>query len=636
MSRLLGMNTVSQSSYVSSFRFRYHSSQQQIDHIDQKISIKEDDPRVEQPKGIKIPLKQHQLACIWRMYELDQKYKLEVEKDQTKWAVFSKYGVLGDVVGYGKTMSMLGLISLCKENPLEFKKPITNTQFACDSRSASSFFLIENTKDRCPIHIEKTDDVIDTTLIIVPNKLMKQWEGEIKKTNLTYKTINVGIRKKKSGQMPVELDRSIAERHDIILCAATKVRSVLGTVLGTPSAFTWNRIVMDEADTISSGSLCEKARFIWFMTATWKRLTTKQYRKEPHASLLENGKDSWSNPNQMIHCLTVRCDEAFLRKSFSMPPITEKSIRCKSSVVVAIIRDDVPEEALEFLCAGDLSGAIVKLGGCRETDKNILDVVKSRYNKLIEKYELDIEHHTHNPLLSAPQKKNLIKKCNGKIESINTKIEVLEEKIKNMKEEECGICLTEMDNPALTPCCNNVYCAECLITWLTQQRNTCPQCRETMKSEDIMYLCEDEEDRIEKRNQSDTDKSAEEFQSKQEAVLELIKSKPNAKIIIFSNHNASFHLISNYLRKENVTYRNLYGTVKKVERVLNEFREGKFSVLMLNARISGTGLNVECATDIVLYHRLEDYDKQQVIGRAMRLGRKDPLTVTQLYFPEEE
>jgi SNF2 family DNA or RNA helicase len=49
----------------------------------------------------------------------------------------------------------------------------------------------------------------------------------------------------------------------------------------------------------------------------------------------------------------------------------------------------------------------------------------------------------------------------------------------------------------------------------------------------------------------------------------------------------------------------------------------------------GAGLNIESATHVVLFHRMSSELEKQIIGRAMRLGRKTPLDVIHLVHENE-
>ena len=58
---------------------------------------------------------------------------------------------------------------------------------------------------------------------------------------------------------------------------------------------------------------------------------------------------------------------------------------------------------------------------------------------------------------------------------------------------------------------------------------------------------------------------------------------------------------------------------------------------MLNAQFFGAGMNLQMATDIIMYHRFTKEMEEQIIGRAQRLGRSinEPLNVYYLLHDNE-
>ena len=66
------------------------------------------------------------------------------------------------------------------------------------------------------------------------------------------------------------------------------------------------------------------------------------------------------------------------------------------------------------------------------------------------------------------------------------------------------------------------------------------------------------------------------------------------------------------------------------KRILNYFKEGKIKVLFLNSNNNGAGINLQEATDIIMYHGIDKQHRQQIIGRANRIGRICDLTVHNL------
>jgi hypothetical protein len=78
------------------------------------------------------------------------------------------------------------------------------------------------------------------------------------------------------------------------------------------------------------------------------------------------------------------------------------------------------------------------------------------------------------------------------------------------------------------------------------------------------------------------------------------------------------------------------GSVSHINNVINDFTNGKINVVMMNAQHYGSGLNLQMATDIIIYHEMPKELETQVIGRAQRLGRSEPLIVHYLLHENEK
>jgi SNF2 family DNA or RNA helicase len=89
------------------------------------------------------------------------------------------------------------------------------------------------------------------------------------------------------------------------------------------------------------------------------------------------------------------------------------------------------------------------------------------------------------------------------------------------------------------------------------------------------------------------------------------------------------------LETDGVTFATLGGSQARIVKLLKQFAEGRYRVLFLNARNMGAGLNIAAATHVVLYHKMSVETKNQIIGRAVRMGRTEPLTVLHLLHGNE-
>jgi SNF2 family DNA or RNA helicase len=123
--------------------------------------------------------------------------------------------------------------------------------------------------------------------------------------------------------------------------------------------------------------------------------------------------------------------------------------------------------------------------------------------------------------------------------------------------------------------------------------------------------------------------------NKTEAFLKFVQANPNAKVLMFSGYDATFYGMEEKLSGANISFANVNGSNARITKMLKDFNAGKYSILFLNARNMGSGLNIDCATHVVLFHRMSSDLEAQIIGRAMRLGRTAPLEVVHLLHENE-
>ena len=104
---------------------------------------------------------------------------------------------------------------------------------------------------------------------------------------------------------------------------------------------------------------------------------------------------------------------------------------------------------------------------------------------------------------------------------------------------------------------------------------------------------------------------------------------------MFSNYENTFSQIIAKLEENAITYSKVQGMNSVVNAIINKFTKGELKVLMLNASHYGSGLNLQMATDVIIFHQLPSHLESQVIGRAQRLGRQHPLNAYYLYYEGE-
>ena len=87
-----------------------------------------------QPVKIITTLKQHQLACLFKAKKIEQDEYIEYKNNDTNIKVSTCVGLLGDLVGYGKTLTALGIIA---QNPIS--EIHTNSQLTHSYNSMDTF-----------------------------------------------------------------------------------------------------------------------------------------------------------------------------------------------------------------------------------------------------------------------------------------------------------------------------------------------------------------------------------------------------------------------------------------------------------------------------------------------------------------
>jgi hypothetical protein len=197
----------------------------------------------------------------------------------------------------------------------------------------------------------------------------------------------------------------------------------------------------------------------------------------------------------------------------------------------------------------------------------------------------------------------------------------------NSNEINCNICYENLKSPVIEIHCQNLFCGECLLTWLKYQ-NTCPLCRTEIINKDLIYIQTKNDDIKSNTKQNiKNDENTTTNMTKAEKIVDIIKNNKKGKFLIFSDHDGSFTTIKTMLNENNINCEQIRGNSKNIEKRLSSFKNDENNVIFLNSRHNGAGINLQEATDIILYHNMADGIKQQLIGRANRIGRINTLNV---------
>lgn len=605
------------------------------------IELNENDRIIEQNEKIKIKLKPHQLTALYKAIDMEnnniinykitniQKYNALIymlygrnyynNNDTNIITVSTNVGILGDMVGYGKTLTALSIIATNDINNIKInhnysKNFINNNSYSYLNISTKNLFLQLN------------NNFLNTTLIIVPRgPVYIQWLNNIKNyTSLKVLAIdNINFIKKsmpqKNNNNNINEIIDYFNSFDIVLIKNTTFKLLYSFYGETITK--WKRIIIDEAhDIIRNISIDIKYNYLWLISGTYEDLI-KNFHNYSNNIIYSNITKELFN-NEFINLMLIKNNTTFIKKSFDLPEPIEKYYLCKLSNNINIIKNFITDNILEKINAGDVFGAIKELGGKNETEDDIIELVlkelkRELFNKEAEKNyinSMDISNE-----IKITKLKNIDNEISQQLEKIND----LKERISYISTKNCSICMDLITNPIMIEC-THIFCGGCLLKWLKNNKN-CPYCRNNINNMNKLIAIVD-------NNYKEVDKT--EIYSKEETLINIISNKPNGKFLIFSKNENSFEKIKEELMNNSYNYELLKGNTSQMMNVLNKFKNGIVNIILLNTQYAGSGIDISDATDIIIFHNMGN-DKQQAVGRAQRVGRKNNLYIHNLCYSHE-
>lgn len=568
------------------------------------IELTEEHSSAKQPLHMNIDLKQHQLT------ELKQLILFENQHLQN-----TNFGCLGDIPGYGKTITFLALVNNKLFRPWKVWKTIRQT---LDGRG----FQIEHTKysnlgDTIVYYPEQTYTYFKCTLLVIPYHLLSHWIYHIETyTNLDYELFDDDS---KYYMMLEELDILIITDYDF------------------STAFHWfqsqkyafYRLGIDEADTIElSYNKFTNIRFLWCITSTYRNIFHRnQY--------LDKQSHYYLNPTVFL------CKKEFLSNSFDIPDYEEHTIECKQPAMYSILIEhcmsnpySISNDIVHDIYSDNIQKLYDTFGIEPNSSTTIIEQIHVNYDKNIKKQNKTIDllqnkiQNIHEPDKLKEVHKN-IEDTKRKIDVLYKKKERLNEQMKELNNQKCLICFDTLEETIILPCCLNVYCMKCIIPWIMEHKS-CPMCRTCMEPNNMYYI-NNNKDKIKEFQEYKTKKLMKP-NTKYDKVLEIIQNYHQDQFVLFSNNDNIFKTLQQRFEDKFIRY----GILEK-ENIgcIDNFKQRKIQVLCLNAIRFGAGLDLHNANHIIFMHTVNKDLRMQCIGRCQRPNRKTTLHVWNLLYPIE-
>lgn len=619
-----------------------------------KHSLTSESDKVSQPTHVKTSLRNHQKSVLFSMKEKEKVLNKGMDISGAK--LYSSFAILGDGVGVGKSLMVLGHISNLKQEDTLHK-----TSFLTENSSNSLYAIQEVTMG--------TDLSNAGCLIVVPHTLFKQWEGYIQnETTLSY----YGV-KTKAYLNTEKWTKDKMMQKDVVLVSNTLYGAFQEIALY--QRIIWKRVFYDEADTlhISSTKPLPTTRFTWFISASWPNLlfpnNVHYFTQNMFSSYLANNEFDptlmaqlriWKNQSSptsyyvyqryyMISTnffryflttnhkyrgrLVLRCRDEYVRESISLPSLTIQNIMCMPSVVQRVLANAISPEIRQLLHAGDFVGALETLGVKSEDSTTLITAVTENRIKELDRLRKTYEFKSSIEYASARAKEDALKNLKQKIDGLEEQIRTLKERIENYKNEICPICFDEPQNAVLTNCCSRVFCGGCMLTSLTRL-TTCPLCRTPITPVELKALSATPMPAVVEPI-SQENKPLKKIEQLLRLITETLHQNAGARFLVFSRYDNPFHQISNELSISNIKVKQVQGNKDVINATLKSFEKGDTRVLLLNSIMAGAGLNITAATHVILLHAMNHEEEKQILGRAYRIGRTSPLSMIRLLHPDE-
>ena len=590
--------------------------------------LDEESPIIEQDNSkIKIPLKKHQLAGLCKAIKMEQNEKIyhnDKLNSSSYYEICTNIGIIGEKVGYGKTITALSIIAhspvkTIKINNTSLKTYNTQTKIKQSDQIKNSV-IVSN------IERYNIDDIrqkyINTTLVIVPRgPVYTQWVRSIQKETKLSVLLLDDVRVIKKIEQPtndnIERIKKYLEQYDLVLIKNTTLKKFI-TYMEHPSLFIkyWARIIVDEAHDILMSIGNFSFLFKWLISATYTNILNIRYCVNANMYLIrELLKNELNN-------ILIKSTDSFINKSFKLPPIIEKTYKCRMLNRLSVIRPYLSRSQIERLNASDLLGVMREIGGNVATESGIIDTFTTKLNRELHNKKCE-RNMIENMVLTDDEKKLRYEIIDKGIENLQNKINDLTQRLSNIDVKSCAICLDNLVNPLVLHCTHS-YCASCIMMWIRTHKK-CPECRADINITNTTFIS----------NTVQSEKIEPKIKSKENTLIDIIRQKENGKFLVFSKIENGFSSIINILTNHEISFTEIKGSTGCMNNILDRFKNGEIKVILLNTNYAGSGIDISFATDVIIYHAMKE-ERIQAIGRAYRVGRVDDLCVHTLLYEQEE
>jgi hypothetical protein len=580
----------------------------------------------------------HQLATLRAM--LDTERRCDALPAGGEDTVATRMGILGDKPGSGKSYVVADLMLNCPDDHIPRSAPIR--------LSVSS-------------HMSVTTMVLDAHarlrlgVLVVPHNIVGQWSRVLEEFGAGDRAFVVSRVSDLGGAIEV-LDgvRDETSPVRLMLVTAMLYPDVVSALRAAQCSV--SRVVFDEADSLrfrNPNDSRTTAGFYWFVTASVENMFAWG-NERGHSLVIRHSDGDVSTPvvgrwsqcksasvralftfdasywSRFARQIVVVADNAFVDSSFGLLPPETHDVECAPPLHARVLQGIASRGVLDRLNAGDLEAALMHLHPERtDSEPNIVSAALAHLRLELSNATAVLEFVQRRRYASDAQAEAAVTRQRGKVARLQENIDNVTERIRGATE--CLICYSHMTNKTVVPCCSNSFCLSCITTWVTASHPSCPMCKRLLRTSDFLVCCD-----VESERPSDVYEAGgatfDRLRPKNHNLGRLLRMLGNVqgtKILFFCDND---YALENAGKSEMVSsgipFASLKGNAASIAKRVREFNDATGPrALLVNCSHYGCGMNLNRASDVILYHSVDPRMEQQIVGRAQRSPRTSRLRV---------
>ncbi len=516
----------------------------------------------------------HQKALIENMKQKENSFRTG-SNNLDNINLFSRYAILGDPAGTGKTIAALAYISYCKK----FKTPCVANFL--HHQSQTNFFSISSSSTN-----------INTNLFIVPlNDLANLTKILENQTELKYAII-----KKENHIYNIFNNSAALHGLDLIVVSSTQYNKF--SEMSSEHGIQFKRCFFENINNLNlySAHCTINAEFTWLITHDWFNILYPNINLFDYGSLLDN----------IINDRYNTATEDFKNFIEAQREIFTNNTPATRSLFYRFVNVHPFRHRLILTTTGNYL-------------RISIDPIEIKNHTI--KYNYDTEFQKIYSI-SSPTVQNLLN--NNEIVSAMEAIGVNRIKQNELVnytrsedlDDQCPICCDDYQYPTVTACCKNVFCGHCIIKSIKSTPTViCPLCRQHVVTNRLISVL--------------PEKDPPPGLHKLDALVKYLKQiLKKEHVLLYYPSVIHFSKLKDRLKKENIHYELLNGPRASNKRKIDMFNDGKVKFLIIQEDSYLISHYVPKVTNLILY---PDNNPHKTINffynRIHRLIREEPLTV---------